>query len=206
MPRSCSALSICRYLARADSSHWPSWGSMRLHSTESRSAFTPRDFATSKASSALRHQSHAKPTRSLYLIRPRCSHAAHWLFEFPPSTWCEDVATPHAKSAGKTRVGLRGPVSILELDSRPSAASIRDHVGNNCRSMSSTWSSGTYLRFLSALCCGSGGSSCEYSRLRFQTCGSSLFCSVDSLQHKELVHESLQAGRTWLSRIARTYP
>src|SRR5437868_3201990 len=86
MPRSCSALSICRYLASADSSQWPSLGSMRLHSTESLRAFTPRDWARSKSFSALRHQSHANPTQSLDLIRPFLSHSVHWLFAFSPST------------------------------------------------------------------------------------------------------------------------
>src|ERR1043166_3167645 len=152
MPRSCSPASICLYLASAASSHWPSLGSMRLHSTESLRAFAPRDWARSKSFSALRHQSQAKPAQSFALIRPFRSHSAHWLFEFPPSSWGDDVATPQARSAGNTEIGLRVSVSILKLDSRPFAASIRDHAENNCHSRSSASFSETYLRSLNAPC------------------------------------------------------
>src|SRR5271155_252338 len=100
MPRRCREASISWYRRIAAPSQTPSLGSMRLHSTESRSAFTPSCSARSKSVSALRHQSMARSARSPDRMRPSLSHCAHWLLQMPPSTWWAEVATPQRKSCG----------------------------------------------------------------------------------------------------------
>src|SRR5262249_42000616 len=57
--------------------------------------------ARSKSRSACFHQSQARPEVSPEWMRPDCAQACHELLVLPPSTWCDEIATPQRKPSGK---------------------------------------------------------------------------------------------------------
>ena len=103
----------------AASSHRPSLGSIRLHSTDRRWLLWPIRAIWSISPSALTHQSQARPLRSPCQMAPGNCSKAHQSFPvLLPSTWWDEVAVPHRNPRGKRKVAWAMAHSYVEKTER----------------------------------------------------------------------------------------